>query len=176
MIRPACPLLLEARTKPQQTQQHGGVHCWAMACTPHGLRSLARHVPSDFEHCAVLWDEDTLEEDVRLTPPTCGPGTSGFSLLGRHSRRAPALQTSAGRGLGQTLSAGSPIVGSREPVQKILRSIFLAGPPSTRTAVSTTSFAVLTECVFLFHYHGVLLRRFALPFWVTAMRAPGGSG
>ena len=43
-------------------------------------------------------------------------------------------------------------------------------------AVSTTSFEVLTEYVFLFHYHGVLLRRFALPFWGAAMRAPGGSG
>ena len=57
------------------------------------------------------------------------PEHTGLRLFGTHTRRAPAQERSAGRGLGQTLSAGSPIVRSREPVQKILRSTYiLAGP------------------------------------------------
>ena len=39
--------------------------------------------------------------------------------------RNPRVLRSSERGMGQTLSAGSPIVGSREPVQMILRSTFL---------------------------------------------------
>ena len=62
---------------------------------------------------------------VRFLAGSLGFDKSRPQTFGTHTRRAPAQKKTAGRGLGRTLLAGSTIVGSREPVQKILRSTLL---------------------------------------------------
>ena len=54
-----------------------------------------------------------------------GPGTPGSLALRNPHPKSPCVGEEGRAGLGQTLPTGSPIVGSREPVQKILRSTLL---------------------------------------------------
>ena len=81
------------------------------------------------------WQRGRQRSQRRKLAITCAETrTSGFlatstrddpeppRFFGTHSRRAPALGRSAGRGLSQTLSTGFPIVGSKvELVQMTLR-------------------------------------------------------
>ena len=87
-------------------------------------------------------------------PYLWGPRTPGPRLFGTHLQR--------GRGLGQTLSAGSPIVG--EPVPKILRSTYiLAWGRTSRTPCHTAR---------LRPHYGAATRRTQLPSWLQGWWSP----
>ena len=84
----------------------------------------------------LLWRKLCLP----TSPTRCDPEhLPGPRIFGSHSQRAPASGRSAGRGLGQYLPTGSPIVGSTVVlVQTILRSTYhILRCRTTRNAVSS---------------------------------------